>query len=466
MALARSEHSTQRFCHCFCLPPLDIHSLTTGHWLEAWTKLSAFSQANSRQTCSFLDSTFVIYLANAEDRLIARFFECVDPVYPLLQGVIFYAEYDSFWQLPDAEKAEVEHSFLALIMIMLAIGTQFLRLPRDDLTSPQNQHPASELYASACHQALRLGAYLDRTSVQTLQAMVFMTYFLLNANHATAGWAFAGIIIRQAYALGLNREPSLLMGPSLTWYQKVERRRLWFAISNQDSFMSLILRLPPGATHADIDRAMLRTQGGPSLDPPPPSEPDPQEMSVSSSEGHLRSFDSSADTGYVNSLYSMALLIQQTISSPRSLWLPMAGTSRHRSQLLSRFRACYRSFPEVFRAWNEEKVSELYHRDVAGERLFRQTTVLITNYWHSIMLIQQEGTDALVEPLPCKSDMPANEQDYGEALACLKGTLEAAHEALRIFFVSRTLVGSETGIWWVLCHRAFIQAVSQLLLIC
>lgn len=39
--------------------------------------------------------------------------------------------------------------------------------------------------------------------------MARLTYFLINDNHASDGWAFAGILIRQAYAMGLHRDPNI-----------------------------------------------------------------------------------------------------------------------------------------------------------------------------------------------------------------------------------------------------------------
>jgi Fungal specific transcription factor domain len=389
----------------------------------------------------------------------------VDPIYPLVHCGAFYAEYDAFWQLSNVQQAEVESSFLALIMITLAMGTQFLCLPGDTDAFQENRKSGAEFYASACHQALRLGAYLNRTSVQTLQAMVLLTYFLMNANHATAGWAFSGIIIRQAYALGLNRDPSLLMDPSATRYQIAERRRLWQAIVCQDAFMSVILRLPPMATHADIDHAAPLIDGGPSMETPPSTDSSPQEGMNTSPEGVENSFDSVSDIGYVNALYSLALLVQETISSPRSLSLPLAATPKLRTQLLSRFRTCYRSFPDTFRAWTDQSICELYQQDVAGKRLVRQIFFVTSNYYHCIMLIHQEGVDSLAESQISRNDMMTNNSDQGEPYASLKGTLEAAHEALRVFFVCRDVLKGEANTWWVMCHRAFIEAVRTSILI-
>lgn len=138
------------------------------------------------------------------DILLARYFECVDPVYPMIHRQTFYADYEHFWQLNTKERNEIDASFIALIFVMLALGTQFVTS-----TSPQDRKQTAEFYASASNQALRMFSYLSTASMRSVQAMVLITYFLINDNHASDGWAFAGILVRQAYAMGLHRDPNI-----------------------------------------------------------------------------------------------------------------------------------------------------------------------------------------------------------------------------------------------------------------
>ena len=81
--------------------------------------------------------------------------------------------------------------------------------------------------------------------------MVLIIYFLMNDNHAADAWAFAGILIRQAYALGLNRDPSIIV-PHAHPFEKQQRRKVWQAVLFQDTFLTVILKLPPTATHTDV----------------------------------------------------------------------------------------------------------------------------------------------------------------------------------------------------------------------
>jgi hypothetical protein len=118
----------------------------------------------------------------------------------------FYADYEHFWQMSIPEKHQVDAAFIAQIFVMLALGAQFVTS-----TTPQERKQTAEFYASASNQALRMFSYLSTASIRSIQAMVLMTYFLINDNHASDGWAFAGILIRQAYAMGLHRDPNIGM---------------------------------------------------------------------------------------------------------------------------------------------------------------------------------------------------------------------------------------------------------------
>lgn len=138
------------------------------------------------------------------DILLSRYFECVDPVYPMLHRQTFYADYEQFWSLGRNEKERVDAAFVALIFVMLALGTQFV-----SATAQRERKQTAEFYASASNQALRMSSYLSSASLRSIQAMVLITYFLINDNHASDGWAFAGILMRQAYAMGLHRDPNI-----------------------------------------------------------------------------------------------------------------------------------------------------------------------------------------------------------------------------------------------------------------
>ncbi|KAK4191995.1 putative Zn(II)2Cys6 transcription factor [Podospora australis] len=340
------------------------------------------------------------------DILLSRYFECVDPVYPMLHRQTFYADYEHFWSLSRAEQDQTDASFVALICVMLALGTQFVTS-----TSPPERKQTAEFYASASNQALRVSSYLSFASIRSIQAMVLITYFLINDNHASDGWAFGGILMRQAYAMGLHRDPNIVV-PDASPFEKQQRRKVWQAVLLQDTFLTVLLSLPPSATHTDVNVDDLIEDND----------------SIAS--------DDPTDTAYVRGSWTLANLVQETICSPRSLDVPICTTLRHKSKLVADFRAVYRSFPDYFRYWEPQTLAEMAQ---TNKRLVRQTLFLSSNYFHNLMLVHASESP----------DVPAN----------IQKTLEAAHDAINTFFILFDLFEAEARVWWVFNHRAFLEAL-------
>ncbi|KOS21381.1 putative transcriptional regulatory protein [Escovopsis weberi] len=340
------------------------------------------------------------------DILLTQYFECVDPVYPMIHRQTFYADYEHFWQLSAQEKGKVDAAFIAQIFVMLALGTQFVIS-----TTPAERKQTAEFYASASNQALRMFSYLSTASIRSIQAMVLMTYFLINDNHASDGWAFAGILVRQAYAMGLHRDPNIVT-PNASPYEKQQRRKVWQAVLLQDTFLTVLLSLPPSATHTDVSVDDLLDHGS----------------SIASSDP--------TDTAYIRGSWTLANLVQEAICSPRSLDMPICTTARHKSKLVADFRAVYRSFPDVFRSWDAESLATVAQ---TNKRVVRQTLFLTSNYFHNLMLVHASES----------ADVPVN----------VRGTLEAAHDAITAFFLMFSLLEREARVWWVFNHRAFLEAL-------
>ncbi|KAL8762208.1 MAG: hypothetical protein Q9184_001766 [Pyrenodesmia sp. 2 TL-2023] len=320
----------------------------------------------------------------------------------------FENDYDHFWSLSPQERNRADGSLVALFFVMLAMGTQFVDLP-----SPEEKEQTAEFYigVSASHQALRMFSYLGRPSMRSIQTMVLITYFLMNDNHASDAWAFAGILQRQAYAIGLNRDPSIV-NPSATPQEMQQRRKVWQAVFIQDTFLSVIIKLPPTATHTDVRIEDLFEEKDASLE------------------------HGATDTAFIRSMWSLASLAQGTICTPRSLDHAICQDSAERARLVARFQRIYRSLPLPFRTFNETAMCELARR---SRRLARQTLFLTSNYYHCLMLIHADEH----ESLPCD----------------VKSTMEAAHEAISSFFLFHTIFDGEAGVWFHFQHRAFSEAL-------
>ena len=318
----------------------------------------------------------------------------------------FYADYSQFWGLPETERANTDAALIALIFSMLALGTQFVTNQ-----PPKERQQNAEFYVSAAHQALRMSSYLSKASIRSIQAMVLITYFLINDNHASDGWAFAGILIRQAYAMGLHRDPDIV-SPSASTFDKQQRIKLWQAVLLQDTFLTVLLSLPPCATHNDVSVSSL--------------------IDDSSSIAH----SNPTDTAYIRGCWKLANLVQEMICSPRSLDVSISKNPRQKSKLLADFKSVYRSFPDIFRSWTIPSLTTLAR---TSPRIVRQTLFLTSNYFHNLMLVHDSSSP----------EVPRN----------TRGALEAAHDAIGAFFLLYQLFEAEARVWWVFNHRAFLEAL-------
>lgn len=178
--------------------------------------------------------------------------------------------------------------------------------------------------------------------------------------------------------------------------------------------MTVLLSLPPSATHTDVnvDDFTDDTPGMTDFDP--------------------------TDTAYIRGSWTLANLVQETICSPRSLDLPICTTQRQKSKLVADFRAVYRSFPDVFRSWDADTMARLAARD---RRVARQALFLASNYHHNLMLVHASESP----------DVPVN----------VRATLDAAHEAITAFFLLYSHFEDEARVWWVFNHRAFLEALCM-----
>ncbi|KAK0918889.1 hypothetical protein LTR91_008711 [Friedmanniomyces endolithicus] len=383
------------------------------------------------------------------DILIARYFEAVDPVYPFIHRRSFYADYERFWSVSLEERGNTDASFVALHYAMYALGTQFMPFP-----SYEERSQTAEFYCSAANQALRVYSYLNRTSMRAIQAMLLMAYFLMNDNHASDAYAWAGIHLRQAYAMRLHRDPDIVT-PDASVLEKQQRRKLWQAVFHHDTFLTVLLKLPPTATHSDVPVESLADEHELSLDgldtcldthsrvenlmsinviAPQACEPlrpalphhivDPATMK--------------SDVAFMRSMWHLGNLVQENFSSPSSLSLPLANSPRHKDSLVLAFKRLYKSFPAHLTTLDH---TILQQQAAQHPRATRQNLFLTSNYYHCLMLLH------------------AAENEPAGVEANIKSALEAAHEAIWAFFKLWALYESEAGVWWVFQHRAFEEAL-------
>lgn len=289
--------------------------------------------------------------------------------------------------------------------------------------------------------------------------MILLGYFLMNDNHASDAYAWGGILLRQAYALRLHRDPDVIV-PNAPPVEKHTRRKFWQAVFFQDTFLTVLLKLPPTATHSDVSvdalhsEAQYRASGSEAyctnnsrvenlmsihvIAPPQDSLHD----SVLLPHQSVDPESDKTDVEYIKCMWKLGHLVQENLSSPLSLSLPIANSPRQKATLVSSFRALYRSCPTALTTLDYET---LRSQALTKPRAVRQNLFFTSNYHHCLMLLQA-------------SENPENGVESN-----VRGALEAAREAIWTYFKYDMLFEADAAVWWVLQHRAFEEAVSECL---
>ncbi|KAF2136662.1 uncharacterized protein K452DRAFT_258717 [Aplosporella prunicola CBS 121167] len=350
----------------------------------------------------------------------------------------FDADFERFWALTYDEKIQADAALLALHFVIYAMGTQFT-----PLTSSQERAQIAEFYVSAAHQALRISGYLSRISLRTIQAMVLINYFLMNNNHASDAWSFGGVLMRQAYAMGLNRDPELIV-PRASALEKQQRRKVWQAVLFQDTFLTVLLKLPPTATISDVSVESLNDDPDGEHDPSvfgrtgtPDVLPNPMRISNIAPPPTTLLPHELADREYIRTMWRLANLVQRNVCISRSLSRPLTSSPRDKSNLLAQFRALYNNVPAALTKSISEDTVRSCHRQAKQCLFFR------SNYHHSIMLVL------------------ADENELGGVKCDIRGAMEAAREAISAFFELWDYLRTDAGVWWVFQHRAFEEALMM-----
>ncbi|KAM0724291.1 hypothetical protein Q7P37_000173 [Cladosporium fusiforme] len=419
--------------------PSNVFGMGTQHpFLNYWTMQGGLPEVIS-----------VMPSKEQADILIAKYFEAVDPVYPFIHRRSFYADYERFWALSIEEKHKTDAAMMALHYAMFALGTQFLQYPGYDERSQ-----TAEFYCSAANQALRIYSYLNRTSMRAIQAMLLMAYFLMNDNHASDAYAWAGIHLRQSYAMRLHRDPEIVV-PDASVIEKQQRRKLWQAVFFHDTFLTVLLKLPPTATHSDVPVESLTDENELSQDgidfdsgahsrvenlmsisviAPQDSLPPPPPLS----HHMVDPGEAKTDVAYIRSMWHLGNLVQETLSSPCSLSLPLANSPRHKDSLIAAFKRLYKSFPAHLTLLDYRTLQQQVE---TTPRAVRQNLFLTSNYHHCLMLLH------------------ASENAAGGVERNVSAALEAAHVAIWAFFKLWGFFETEAAVWWVFQHRAFEESL-------
>ncbi|KAK5659584.1 hypothetical protein OQA88_786 [Cercophora sp. LCS_1] len=137
----------------------------------------------------------------------------------------------------------VSASWLAILFAVLAVGSQYHDSPYHVRTRD------SQKYIQISFHFLRVGNFLLRPNLDSIQALLMVGFVLLNDMKAEASWALLGLTCRLAQSLGLHR-PQQIDSRSTTEMVKKEisRRKLWWTCLWHDTLTSLSFDRSPMTT--------------------------------------------------------------------------------------------------------------------------------------------------------------------------------------------------------------------------
>ncbi|KAG7291333.1 hypothetical protein NEMBOFW57_001348 [Staphylotrichum longicolle] len=128
----------------------------------------------------------------------------------------------------------VSASWLSILFAVLAVGSQYHDSPYHVRTRD------SQKYIQISFHFLRLGNFLLRPNLDSIQALLMTSFVLLNDMKAEASWALLGLTCRLAQSLGLHRTQPLDGRHTPDAARKeMARRKLWWTCLWHDTLTSL-----------------------------------------------------------------------------------------------------------------------------------------------------------------------------------------------------------------------------------
>ncbi|KDN48471.1 hypothetical protein K437DRAFT_86488 [Tilletiaria anomala UBC 951] len=279
---------------------LDAHSALDGRRESQVTGEVGAAQANLGWITSSLGVNLSRVLPSVEsvtfperdlsDLLVRTFFDCIHPLFPVLDERDFNSRYsEMFNQAQASESAQKANPlFVATLFAIYACASRVVQDPRVCPSGAEahlwgyDRKPASAAARGkpgassrkearvnfalagvqffARSQLLALHRSME-TRIEQVQTNALLAYFMASSNCAARAWLIIGQALRMACDLGLHRNLTHL---GLSYLELEVRKRVWWNIYILDRILSVSLGRPLGIEDASIDQEM------PSLEFQPP----------------------------------------------------------------------------------------------------------------------------------------------------------------------------------------------------
>ncbi|KIY03001.1 uncharacterized protein Z520_01467 [Fonsecaea multimorphosa CBS 102226] len=175
--------------------------------------------------------------------LISIFFDKVQAWVPILHRPRFLARFEKAL-LADGDVMKgfsVDESLL--FYSIFAMCARFSNHPTFAGTPPNKRGHEFALRARDCYAQARL---IRTPTLTYIQGCILLAYYFYTSGPTHQGWILIGVCVRLAYDLGLSEidddDPNPLT--PMSWVEREECRRAWWAVWELDTFASTVSRHP------------------------------------------------------------------------------------------------------------------------------------------------------------------------------------------------------------------------------
>ncbi len=174
------------------------------------------------------------------------FFERVQKFLPLLHRPKFYLEIFDSKSVAEARYQDLDSETALLLNAMFALSARFSLW--EDIWSSGPRERGEQFAKRAKTLQDHISERQEQPTLRVLQGRILTTYYELTLGPSFQAWLATGLCCRMAYGLSLHevdRKPANDKGGGeVTWLEKEEKRRAWWAIVQMDSFASVIAARP------------------------------------------------------------------------------------------------------------------------------------------------------------------------------------------------------------------------------
>ncbi|KAI9816464.1 MAG: hypothetical protein M1827_001596 [Pycnora praestabilis] len=161
----------------------------------------------------------------------------------------FYSSLHRIYGIPREDYGNEDNKFLPLLYVVLAVGCLFTKIEQID--HQQSGYESAIDHGFKYFKESRLMTEItDCRDLTSLQAVVFMIFFLQSSARLSTCYSYIGIALRSSLRMGLHRSVSANFNP----IERETRKRVFWVVRKMDIYVGALLGLPKTLSDEDIDQ--------------------------------------------------------------------------------------------------------------------------------------------------------------------------------------------------------------------